>query len=130
MVNGSRMTSANHFSPLKDPVKSQVRSVTFSSDGNLLATVGSALKLWSRNGSLLASVNLYAPVRYVDFAPNDQSMAIAYLNRVFLVPDIEQLTDIDRLLVYGCDWLKDYLTTNPQLSQSERQLCDGLGDRS
>ncbi len=105
----------------------EVRSVTFSSDGNLLATAGSDLRLWSRDGTLLASVNLYAPVRYVDFAPKGQSMAFAYLNQVFLVRDVEQLTDIDRLLAYGCDWLKDYLRTSPKLTQGDRQLCDGIG---
>ena len=93
-----------------------------------MATAGSTLKLWSRDNTLLTSFNLYAPVREVVFEPEGQSLAIAYLNEVYLVSDVEQLIDINRLLVYGCDWLKDYLKSNPQLTESERQLCDGIGD--
>ena len=105
-----------------------VRVVAFSSDGTLLATAGAdhTLKLWSRDGTLLASLTLDAPVRDVVFRPDGQSMAIAYLNEVILVRDIEQFADIERLLVYGCDWLKDYLRTSPQLSQGDRQLCDDI----
>jgi hypothetical protein len=35
--------------------------------------------------------------------------------------------DLEDLLVRGCDRLRDYLKTNPNVSQSDRTLCDGIG---
>ncbi|MBD0361887.1 MAG: hypothetical protein ICV55_03750 [Coleofasciculus sp. C3-bin4] len=34
--------------------------------------------------------------------------------------------DLDYLLKSGCDRLRDYLKTNPNVSQSDRTLCDGI----
>ncbi|MBW4499444.1 MAG: hypothetical protein KME57_07715 [Scytonema hyalinum WJT4-NPBG1] len=31
------------------------------------------------------------------------------------------------LLAYGCNWVHDYLKTNPNVSEKERHLCDGIG---
>jgi WD40 repeat protein len=30
---------------------------------------------------------------------------------------------LPQLLAEGCDWLRDYLTTNPNASESEKQMC-------
>lgn len=35
--------------------------------------------------------------------------------------------NLDDLMARGCDWLHDYLTTNPNVSDSDRRLCDGIG---
>ena len=108
-----------------------VRTVDFNSDGNLLATAGAdrSVKLWSGDGTLLASVFLDAPIREVLFNPTDRSMAIAYSDTVLLVKDLEQWVDMNRILAYGCDWVEDYLRTYPDLSDRDRQLCDGFGNR-
>jgi hypothetical protein len=34
--------------------------------------------------------------------------------------------DLDDLLVRGCNWVRDYLQTNPNVSESDRSLCDGV----
>ncbi len=39
-------------------------------------------------------------------------------------------SDLETLLVEGCNWLRDYLTTNPNLSESDRHLCDGIGTQN
>jgi hypothetical protein len=31
---------------------------------------------------------------------------------------------VPQLLAEGCDWLRDYLSTNPRVSDSDRQVCD------
>jgi hypothetical protein len=33
---------------------------------------------------------------------------------------------LDNLLMRGCNWLSDYLKTNPNVSESDRHLCDGI----
>ncbi len=35
--------------------------------------------------------------------------------------------DLDYLLGKGCDWVRDYLQHNPNVSESDRHLCDGIG---
>lgn len=37
-----------------------------------------------------------------------------------------QVSEFDRLLQRGCSWLRDYVTTNPNISDSDRSLL--LGD--
>ena len=39
-----------------------------------------------------------------------------------------QASDLEGLLEYGCNWIRDYLRTNPNVSESDRHLCDDLGD--
>ena len=34
--------------------------------------------------------------------------------------------DLDDLLASGCDWLRDYLQNNPNVSDRDKQLCDGI----
>ncbi|MBV8318647.1 MAG: hypothetical protein JOZ53_27230 [Planctomycetaceae bacterium] len=38
----------------------------------------------------------------------------------------EEDLDLDRLLGYGCDWVRDYLKNNPKVEESDRHLCDGI----
>ncbi|NEP77945.1 MAG: hypothetical protein F6K39_07010 [Okeania sp. SIO3B3] len=33
----------------------------------------------------------------------------------------------DRLHEWGCNWMRDYLENNPDVSESDRHLCDGVG---
>jgi hypothetical protein len=34
--------------------------------------------------------------------------------------------DLDDLMVRGCNQVRDYLKTNPNVSESDRHLCDGI----
>lgn len=34
--------------------------------------------------------------------------------------------DLESLLEQACNWLGDYLKTNPNLSESDRTLCDDI----
>jgi hypothetical protein len=31
--------------------------------------------------------------------------------------------DLDSLMALGCNWVRDYLTNNPNVSESEKQMC-------
>ncbi|NEQ78020.1 MAG: hypothetical protein F6K23_36475 [Okeania sp. SIO2C9] len=33
----------------------------------------------------------------------------------------------DRLHEWGCNWMRDYLENNPNVSESDKRLCDGVG---
>jgi hypothetical protein len=34
--------------------------------------------------------------------------------------------DFDDLMQRGCNWSRGYLKTNPNVSESDRHLCDGV----
>jgi WD40 repeat protein len=105
-----------------------VTSVAFSPDGLLVASgsYDNKVKLWSRRGTLLKTLTGHKDsVMSVSFSPDGKVLASAGRdNRVILWN-----LDLDDLLVRGCDWVGDYLRTNPNVSDRDRRLCDGVAPK-
>ncbi len=106
---------------------SSVTSLDFSSDGNLLVSADSsgttiAWYLLNIQEPTPTSINLKRSndaINSVSISPNGQLIATA--------DTIKRVTiwnfDLDFLTKESCDWLKDYLETNPRLDSNERNLC-------
>ncbi|MCG8362341.1 MAG: hypothetical protein MJA27_03290 [Pseudanabaenales cyanobacterium] len=108
--------------------KKRVTSVSFSPDGNILATGSEdcTIKLWSLDGIELQTFQGHSnSVMDISFSPNGKILASASQDRTVILWNL----DLDDLLVRACNWLHDYLKTNPNVSKGDRILCDSIGTR-
>ena len=101
-----------------------VTSVSFSPDGQAIASSSydGKVKLWSLyDGSLLKTLNGHQDsVMSVSFSPDGKLLASGSRDKTVILWDLA----LDSLLDQGCSWVRDYLRTNPHVSQSDRQLCE------
>jgi WD40 repeat protein len=110
----------------------EVKSVSFSSDDRTIATASDdkTVKLWRVNGTLIRTLSGHSKeILSVSFSPNDKTLALGSADNTVILWDLQQLNSLDKLdnlLVRGCDWLHDYLHNNPNVSQSDRHLCDNI----
>ncbi len=121
-VSGSKLVA-------QSPIKAHddgISIVRFSRDGKLLVT-GSwdgTLKLWSLDNAELIQLlaGHHAPINAIDFHPSQSLIASGAEDGNLIIWEFSP----DKLLQYSCHRLQDYLTTNPNLSRSDRQLCPNV----
>src|SRR6476469_9177729 len=102
-----------------------ILGMSFNPDGTILAVAGydREIKLWSFPDRRLLQVirghknNLYD----ISFSPDGKTIATTSENTVTL-----RSIDLNTLMALGCGWIQNYLTTNPNLSENDRHLCDGV----
>ncbi|TVP57047.1 MAG: hypothetical protein EA343_23015, partial [Nodularia sp. (in: Bacteria)] len=56
-------------------------------------------------------------------SPDGKTIATASWDRTARLWPLQ----LDTLLENSCDWVRDYLTYNPKLSESDKDLCDRIG---
>ncbi|MEA5627190.1 hypothetical protein [Nostoc sp. UHCC 0251] len=103
-----------------------VWSVSFSPDGQYLATASSdrTAKVWDLQGNQLVEFQGHQGVVWsVSFSPDGQYLATTSSDRTARLWRVENL---EQLLVRGYNWLRDYLATNTNVSESDRHLCDEI----
>jgi len=102
-----------------------VWGVAFSPDRPIVATssIDEMVKLWTMDGELLATLKGHTSgIRSLVFRPDGKVLASVGDDKAVYfwnVPEILQLQPLD----YACDWVGDYLRTNPRVTDWERNLC-------
>lgn len=98
-------------------------SVVFSPDSQLIgsASFDGTAKLWSRHdGTLLKTlVGHRDSVMGVSFSPDGQILASASRDQTLILWNL----DLEDLIDQACNWVEDYLKTNPKVRRSDRHLC-------
>jgi WD40 repeat protein len=106
---------------------SPVQSVSFSPDGKTIASHSGdgTVKLWSINGRELKTFKSQSgsEITTMSLSPDGKMLALAHRDGTVILKSL----DLDELLVLGCDWLDGYLRNSPDVSKSDKHLCDGIG---
>ena len=65
----------------------------------------------------------------VSFSPDGRLLASGSADKRVILWNLEILSNLtlDNLMVRGCDWVRSYLENNPNLSDSDKDLCNGIG---
>jgi WD40 repeat protein len=87
------------------------------------ASADKTVTLWSRDGNLINILKAHSDkVFAVSFKPDGKWLASASKDQTVILWNL----DLDNLLDRGCYRLRDYLKTNPNVSESDRTLCDDI----
>jgi WD40 repeat protein len=108
-----------------------VRSISFSPDSSILASGGEddLIKLWKRDGSLLKTLTGHRDrIRSIKFSHDGKILASASNDKTAILRNLSEPLNLslNDLLSRGCKQLKDYLTTNPKVSEEDRHICDNI----
>ena len=106
-----------------------VNSVSFSADGKALASgsTDNKIKLWNvETGTEICTLTGHtSSVKSVSFSADGKTLASGSADNTIKLWDV----DLDSLMSRSCDWVRNYLTHNPNVSESDRHLCDGISTK-
>ncbi|MEM8719783.1 MAG: AAA-like domain-containing protein [Cyanobacteria bacterium P01_G01_bin.39] len=102
-----------------------VNEIDFTSDGQTIATAmaDGAIEFWNLAGEKTLTLEAHrSNVRTLDISSNGQTLVSAGEDYQIILWNLNKIANFNHS-EYACNWLKDYLKTNRQISASDRQLC-------
>ncbi|HEY9865652.1 MAG TPA: hypothetical protein V6D21_15870, partial [Candidatus Obscuribacterales bacterium] len=117
-------SQGNYLKTLLKGSSDSVTSVVFSPDSKLIASASydGKVKLWSPDdGTLLKTLAGHRDsVMAISFSPDGRVLVSASRDHTLIMWNL----DLDNLTDRACDWVDDYLRTNPKVQTSDRDLCN------
>ena len=118
--------NGNQFEPLGSTLQGHsggVYGISFSPDGTILASASSdgSIRFWSADGEFLQKLQGQDSIYSLNFSSSGKALVSAGFDGTAHVWNL----DLDDLISRGCLWIQDYLKNNPNLTQRDRNLCNG-----
>jgi WD40 repeat protein len=103
-----------------------VNGIALSREGWLAsAHEDGSVNLWQLDGTPIATLRGHEDaVHRVAFTPDNKYFVSVGADRAVILWELERVLDMDALLDFSCDWLRDYLRTNPEVEERHRYVCD------
>ncbi len=98
-------------------------SVAFSPDGNTIASSSydNTIKLWNLDGKELLTLTGHSNAIWsVAFSPDGKTIASGSYDNTIKLWDL----DPELAISEACNWLRPYLTNNPNVSENDRRICN------
>ncbi|MBD2483421.1 TIR domain-containing protein [Planktothrix sp. FACHB-1365] len=103
-----------------------IGSVIFSPNGQIIASGSDdkTINLWTLDGTRIVTLKGHQDeVNDVSFSHSGDTLASASSDKTVILWDVEQVTDLDKLLDGGCSWLKNYLKNSRDPTNKNKELC-------
>ncbi|MDJ0773697.1 MAG: AAA-like domain-containing protein [Mastigocoleus sp. MO_167.B18] len=107
----------------------RVRAVAFHPTKDMIASASgdATIKLWKLNGSLVRTLKGHNDgINGIAFSPDGKRLASAGNDNKVILWDLDKFLQIEPVLQHVCNWIEDYLKTNAELKQEDRELCDDI----
>lgn len=107
--------------------KSAVLNAKFSPDGQLLASASNdrTIQLWKLDGAPISIINGHrASVDRIAFSRDRKTLISASIDQTSIIWNLDRVTKPETILPEACQWLRNYLHTNQEVSDSDQDMCD------
>lgn len=101
-----------------------VTDIHFSPNNQMIASSSEdrTVRLWSREGTLIETLEHEESVTALSFSPDSKTLAAALDNGKVVLWNL----DINDLLAKGCDKIRGYLENNSNVAPEDKKLCNGV----